>query len=288
MAFIEVKNVSFGYGHKTPFEVQALNNVSFSVEKGECICVIGHTGSGKSTLMQMLNALIKPEAGEIFIDGKNINKDKKSVSAARFQVGLCFQYPEYQLFGETCFEDIAFGPRNMGLDEEEVKRRVLQAADIVHFKPEKLDASPFDLSGGQKRRCAIAGVMAMLPPVLILDEPTAGLDPAGRESVLRMILRYREQTGATVLLVTHSMEIAAQMGDRILVLNKGSVAYYGKPKEIFSHAEELIDMGLNVPSFTKIMIALRKLGLPTEDVFTVESAALQIANILKGAAVNDT
>ena len=282
MAFIEVKNVSFGYGHKTPFEVQALKDVSFTVEKGECISVIGHTGSGKSTLMQMLNALIKPEAGEIIIDGKNINADKKSISAARFTVGLCFQYPEYQLFGETCFEDIAFGPRNMGLDEEEVKRRVYQAAGFVHLKEEKLNASPFDLSGGQKRRCAIAGVMAMLPPVLILDEPTAGLDPAGRESVLRMIGRYRAQTGATVILVTHSMEIAAQTSDRILVLNKGSVAYFGTPKEIFSHAQDLIDMGLSVPSFTKIMIALRELGYPVEDVYTVEAAASQIKKLIKG------
>ena len=282
MAFIEVKNVSFGYGHKTPFEVQALNNVSFSVEKGECISVIGHTGSGKSTLMQMLNALIKPEAGEILINGKNINADKKSVSAARFKVGLCFQYPEYQLFGETCFEDIAFGPRNMGLNEEEVKKRVLQAAGFVHLKTEKLNVSPFDLSGGQKRRCAIAGVMAMLPEVLILDEPTAGLDPSGRESVLRMIERYREHTGATVILVTHSMEIAAQMSNRILVLNKGEIAYYGTPQEIFSHGNELISMGLNVPSFTKIMIALRRLGYNVQDVYTVEEAAKQIGALIRG------
>ena len=282
MAFIEVKNVSFGYGHKTPFEVQALSNVSFSVEKGECISVIGHTGSGKSTLMQMLNALIKPEAGEILIDGKNINADKKSVSAARFTVGLCFQYPEYQLFGETCFEDIAFGPRNMGLSEEEVKKRVLQAAGFVHLKTDKLNVSPFDLSGGQKRRCAIAGVMAMLPTVLILDEPTAGLDPSGRESVLRMINRYREQTGATVILVTHSMEIAAQMSDRILVLNKGEVACFGTPQEIFSYGTELIGMGLNVPSFTKIMIALRELGYDVPDVYTVEAAAKQIGKLIRG------
>ena len=282
MAFIEVKNVSFGYGHKTPFEVQALKDVSFSVEKGECIGVIGHTGSGKSTLMQMLNALIKPETGEILINGKNINADKKSISAARFTVGLCFQYPEYQLFGETCYEDIAFGPRNMGLDEEEVKRRVYQAAGFVHLKQEKLQVSPFDLSGGQKRRCAIAGVMAMLPEVLILDEPTAGLDPAGRESVLRMICRYREKTGATVLLVTHSMEIAAQLSDRILVLNHGSVAYFAAPQEIFSHAEDLVAMGLNVPSFTKIMIALRTRGCSVRDVYTVEAAALEIKKLIEG------
>ena len=282
MACIEVKNVSFTYGHKTPFEVQALNDVSFSIEKGEIVSVIGHTGSGKSTLMQMLNALIKPEHGEIFVNGRNINADKKSVSYARFTVGLCFQYPEYQLFGETCFEDIAFGPRNMGLSEAEVKGRVLQAASFVHLKTEKLQVSPFDLSGGQKRRCAIAGVMAMLPEVLILDEPTAGLDPAGRASVLRMIQRYKQQTGATVILVTHSMEIAAAMSDRILVLNKGTLAYFGTPQEIFSHGEELIAMGLNVPSFTKIIVELKKRGFPLEEVYTVEDAAEQIALMLKG------
>ena len=284
MSFIEIKNVSFGYGHKTPFEVQALKNVSFSIEKGECVGVIGHTGSGKSTLMQMLNALIRPEEGEILLNGKNINADKKSISEARFRVGLCFQYPEYQLFGETCFEDIAFGPRNMGLDEEEVRRRVLLAAEFVKLKESKLDVSPFDLSGGQKRRCAIAGVMAMLPEVLILDEPTAGLDPAGRESVLGMIMNYRVQTGATVLLVTHSMEIAASVSDHILVLKKGTVAYYGTPAEIFSHGEELIEMGLNVPSFTKIILSLRKLGYPVEEVYTVEAAAAQLSKLLKGGA----
>lgn len=282
MSFIDVKNVSFGYGHKTPFEVQALNNVSFSVEEGECISVIGHTGSGKSTLMQMLNALLKPESGSIVINGVNINENKKTVSATRFTVGLCFQYPEYQLFGETCFEDIAFGPRNMGLTEQVVKERVLQAAEFVHLHPDKLDVSPFDLSGGQKRRCAIAGVMAMLPKVLIMDEPTAGLDPAGRASVLRMIRRYREQTGATVILVTHSMEIAAEMSDRILVMNKGAVAFYGTPEEIFSHGEELISMGLNVPSFTKIILALQKSGYPVREVYTVEAAAEQIGRLLKG------
>ena len=282
MAFIEIQNVSFGYGHKTPFEVQALKVVSFSVEKGECISVIGHTGSGKSTLMQMMNALIKPEAGRILLEGSDINSNKKTVSAARFRVGLCFQYPEYQLFGETCFEDIAFGPKNMGLSEEEIKRRVLQAVDFVHLKHEKLESSPFDLSGGQKRRCAIAGVMAMLPDVLIMDEPTAGLDPSGRESVLRMIKRYREETGATVILVTHSMEIAAAMSDRILVLNKGEVAFYGTADEVFSHSDELVRMGLSVPSFTKIILSLKAKGYDVEEAYTLEAAAKQIVRLLKG------
>ena len=286
MSFIEIKNVSFGYGHKTPFEVQALSDVSLSIEKGEFISVIGHTGSGKSTLMQMLNGLIKPESGEIWLDGKNINANKKNISEARFRVGLCFQYPEYQLFGETCFEDIAFGPRNMGLNEEEVKERVMQAISFVRLKPEKLQKSPFDLSGGQKRRCAIAGVMAMMPDVLILDEPTAGLDPAGRESILGMIGNYHKKTGATVIHVTHSMEIAASMSERILVLNHGTVAYFGSPKEIFSHGEELIAMGLNVPSFTKIILELKKRGFDTEEVYTVEAAADQIALLLGGGTVS--
>jgi energy-coupling factor transport system ATP-binding protein len=282
MSFIEIKNVSFGYGHKTPFEVQALSDVSLSIEKGEFISVIGHTGSGKSTLMQMLNGLIKPESGEIWLDGKNINANKKNISEARFRVGLCFQYPEYQLFGETCYEDIAFGPRNMGLSEEEVKNRVMQAISFVRLKPEKLQKSPFDLSGGQKRRCAIAGVMAMLPDVLILDEPTAGLDPAGREAILGMIGNYHKQTGATVIHVTHSMEIAAAMSERILVLNHGTVSYFGTPKEIFSHGEELVAMGLNVPAFTKIILELKKHGFHPEEVYTVEAAADQIASLLGG------
>ena len=284
MAFIEAKNITFGYSHCTPFEVRALNDVSFSVEKGECVSVIGHTGSGKSTLMQMLNGLIRPETGEVLLDGKNINENKKTVSQARFRVGLCFQYPEYQLFGETCYEDIAFGPRNMGLDEAEVKRRVELAAGFVHLKKEKLQVSPFDLSGGQKRRCAIAGVMAMLPEAIILDEPTAGLDPAGRESVLRMIRRYREETGATVLLVTHSMEIAAAVSDRILVLKNGAVAYYGTPEEIFSHGEELIEMGLNVPSFTKILLKLKAAGYPVREAYTLDAAAAEIKALLEGGA----
>ena len=285
MSFIEIRNVSFGYGHKTPFEVQALKDVSFVVEKGEFISVIGHTGSGKSTLMQMMNGLIKPEQGEIILDGKNINQNKKNIGEARFKVGLCFQYPEYQLFGETCFEDIAFGPRNMGLAEDEVKERVLRAISFVRLRKEYLEKSPFDLSGGQKRRCAIAGVMAMFPEVLILDEPTAGLDPAGRASILEMIADYRKQTGATVFLVTHSMEIAAQMSDRILVMNQGGVAFLGTPKEIFSHGEALVGMGLNVPSFTKIILELKNRGFQPDEVYTVEAAAEQIASILRGGAV---
>ena len=194
MSLIEVKNISFGYSHGTPFEITALDNVSFSVEKGELLCVIGHTGSGKSTLMQLLNALLKPESGEILLDGVNINANKINVRETRFKVGLCFQYPEYQLFEETCAKDIAFGPRNMGLSEEEIRKRIIEAADLAGLDRALLDSSPFELSGGQKRRCAIAGVMSMCPEVLILDEPTAGLDPQGRDSLLSMITDYRKKT----------------------------------------------------------------------------------------------
>ena len=282
MAVLEVKNISFGYSHGTPFEITALKNVSFSLEKGELVGVIGHTGSGKSTLMQMLNSLLKPESGEILLDGKNINADKKSVKEARHKVGLCFQYPEYQLFEETSFKDIAFGPKNMGLNEDEIRNRVYTAAQIVGLSKELLDKSPFDLSGGQKRRCAIAGVIAMLPEVLILDEPTAGLDPVGRSDVLKMIDNYRRQTGATVIIVTHSMDIVAQIADRILVMNKGELAFNGSVSEIFTHAHELVEMGLDVPVATKIMLALRKRGIRiSSDIYTLEDAAKELCAFLE-------
>ena len=285
MSLLEVKNLSFGYGKNTPFSVQALKNISFRVEEGELVSVIGHTGSGKSTLMQMLNALLTPDEGEVLLNGKNIHADKRSVYEARFLVGLCFQYPEYQLFGETCEQDIAFGPKNMGLDDAEISRRVRSSAAHVGLDESLLKASPFDLSGGQKRRCAIAGVMAMQPKILILDEPTAGLDPAGRRSVLELILRYRENTGSTVILVTHSMEIAAAVSDRILVLNRGELAYFDTPAGIFRHAEELIAMGLNVPSFARVISALRAEGLPVDDAYTLDAAADAIcASLTKGGA----
>lgn len=281
MSLLEVKNVSFGYSHHTPFEIRALRDVSFSVEKGELVSVIGHTGSGKSTLMQLLNALIAPESGEVLLDGVNINENKATAYAAKFRVGLCFQYPEYQLFGETCEQDIAFGPKNMGLEEEKIRARVKEAAGFVGLEEHLLSESPFDLSGGQKRRCAIAGVMAMRPEILIMDEPTAGLDPAGRKDVLDLILHYRAKTGATVIIVTHSMEIAAAVSDRILVLNKGELVFNSTPAEIFSHYEELVSMGLNVPSFTKIIFALRRAGCDVADAYTVDDAADAIARLLE-------
>lgn len=283
MSIVEVRNVSFGYSHGTPFEIKALDNVSFSVEKGELIGVIGHTGSGKSTLMQMLNGLLKPDSGTVLIDGKDIHADKKSVREARFKVGLCFQYPEYQLFEETCAKDIAFGPKNMGLDEQEIKKRVLQASKFVGLPAELLDKSPFDISGGQKRRCAIAGVMAMFPDVLILDEPIAGLDPKGRNDVYAMIENYRRSTGATVMIVTHSMEDIALMADRILVMNKGSVFSFASVADTFRCADDLISMGLDVPVAAKIVSALKSSGLDLPDgVYTPDDAVRVLTSYAKG------
>ncbi len=283
MVILEVKNVSYGYSHGTPFEITALNNISFTVEKGQLVGIIGHTGSGKSTLIKMLNSLLKPESGTVLLHGKDINADKASIKEARSKVGLCFQYPEYQLFEETCAKDIAFGPKNMGLGKEEIKERVLKAADFVGLPRELLNKSPFDLSGGQKRRCAIAGVMAMFPEVLILDEPTAGLDPKGRKELSEMIDNYRKSTGATVIIVSHSMDDVARNADKILVLNKGELAMEGNVKEVFSFADKLIEMGLTVPVSTSIINRLReKLPLLPADVFTVEDAVRVLTDCYKG------
>ncbi len=281
MSFLEVRNVSYSYSKGTPFEISALRNCSFSVEKGEYIGIIGHTGSGKSTLMQMLNALQIPDSGSVLLDGKDINADKKTARETRFRVGLCFQYPEYQLFEETVRKDIAFGPTNMGLSPEEVEKHVKEAAQIVGLPDELLDKSPFDLSGGEKRRAAIAGVMAMKPEVLILDEPAAGLDPIGRKVIMEMIEKYRAATGATVLLVSHSMETVAAAADRILVLNKGSVAMDGNVQSVFSRADELIEMGLDVPAVTRIAVRLKKMGYPVDaGVYSVDEAVKMLAAVL--------
>jgi len=282
MSVIEVRNLSYGYSQGTPFEIKALDNVSFSVEKGELIGVIGHTGSGKSTLMQMLNALLKPDSGSVLLNGCDINTDKETIKNARFHVGLCFQYPEYQLFEETCAKDIAFGPKNMGLETDEIKKRIIEAADIVGLDRKLLNKSPFDLSGGQKRRCAIAGVIAMFPEVLILDEPAAGLDPKGKEAVYKMIENYRNQTGSTVLVVSHNMEDVARLADRVLVLNKGKIAYFGTPEEIFSHSQELVDMGLNIPQTTRVLLEIQKF-MPdiNTSFYTVEDVSAELIRILR-------
>ena len=282
---LEVSNLNYIYSVGTPFEHKALDNISFSVERGEFIGIIGHTGSGKSTLMQQLNGLLKPTSGQVLLDGEDIWSDKKLTRQARFRVGLVFQYPEYQLFEETVYRDIAFGPKNMGLDEKEVDRRVREAAGFVGLTPEQLEVSPFDLSGGQKRRVAIAGVIAMEPEVLILDEPTAGLDPVGRAEILGNIETYRRARNATIMMVSHSMEDVARLTDRLLVMNGSKLAMDAAPAEVFSHAEELVQMGLNIPQVTQVFLNLKKLGLDVANVYTIEQAVAEIKR-LRGGAVN--
>lgn len=282
---LQVKNLNHIYSIGTPFEHQALKDVSFQVERGEFIGVIGHTGSGKSTLMQQLNGLLKPTSGQVLLDGKDIWSDKKLTRQARFRVGLVFQYPEYQLFEETVYKDIAFGPRNMGLSKEEIDRRVREAADFVGITEEQLNVSPFDLSGGQKRRVAIAGVIAMEPEVLILDEPTAGLDPEGRAEILGNIDRYRKEMNATIMMVSHSMEDVARMTDRLLVLCGSRIAMDGAPSEVFTRAEELVEMGLNIPQVTQVFLGLKKMGVDVQNVYTIDQA-VEALKRLKGGVSN--
>jgi len=279
---LQVQNLQHVYSAGTPFEHVALNNVSFSVERGEFIGIIGHTGSGKSTLMQHLNGLLKPTSGKILLDGQDIWADKKLTRQCRFRVGLVFQYPEYQLFEETVYKDIAFGPKNMGLDEKEIDRRVREAASFVGLTEEQLEVSPFDLSGGQKRRVAIAGVIAMEPEVLILDEPTAGLDPSGREDILANIEAYRKAKNATIMMVSHSMNDVARLTDRLLVMCNAELAMDGTPDEVFCHAQELMDMGLDIPALTRVFMQLQKLGLDVKSVYTVEQAVDVLRQLKEG------
>ena len=281
---LQVENLQYVYSAGTPFEHKALDQVSFSVERGEFIGIIGHTGSGKSTLMQQLNGLLKPTSGKVILDGKDIWTDKATTRQARFRVGLVFQYPEYQLFEETVYKDIAFGPKNMGLSAEEVDRRVREAAGFVGLTEEQLNVSPFDLSGGQKRRVAIAGVIAMEPEVLILDEPTAGLDPVGREDILSNIQAYRKAKNATIMMVSHSMSDVARLTERLLVMNNSKLAMDGTPEQVFAHAEELLEMGLDIPPVTRVFLRLRELGLDVEPVFTLEQAASVLAGLKGGSA----
>ena len=279
---LEVKNLTYIYSAGTPFEHKALDDISFSVERGEFIGIIGHTGSGKSTLMQQLNGLLKPTSGTVLLDGQDIWSDKKLTRQARFRVGLVFQYPEYQLFEETVYKDIAFGPKNMGLSPEEVDRRVREAAGFVGLTGQQLEVSPFDLSGGQKRRVAIAGVIAMEPEVLILDEPTAGLDPVGRSEILGNIQSYRKAKNATIMMVSHSMEDVARLTDRLLVMNGSKLAMDAPPAQVFTHAEELTQMGLNIPQVTQVFLELKKLGLDVKNVYTIEQAAAEIRRLKGG------
>ena len=279
---LEVKNLTYIYSAGTPFEHKALDDISFSVERGEFIGIIGHTGSGKSTLMKQLNGLLKPTSGTVLLDGQDIWSDKKLTRQARFRVGLVFQYPEYQLFEETVYKDIAFGPKNMGLSPEEIDRRVREAAGFVGLTEQQLEVSPFDLSGGQKRRVAIAGVIAMEPEVLILDEPTAGLDPVGRSEILGNIQSYRKAKNATIMMVSHSMEDVARLTDRLLVMNGSKLAMDAPPAQVFTHAEELTQMGLNIPQVTQVFLELKKLGLDVKNVYTIEQAAAEIKRLKEG------
>lgn len=286
MPILETKNLSYVYSDGTPFRVTAINNVNISIEKGEFVGIIGHTGSGKSTLVQHLNGLLTPSSGEVLLDGKNINESKITRRQARFKVGLCFQYPEYQLFESTVYKDISFGPKNMGLSEDEIDNRVNKAADFVGLKPDMLNKSPFDLSGGEKRRVAIAGVMAMEPEILILDEPSAGLDPRGRDMIAEMISSYRKTTGSTVIIVSHSMEDVAKSADKVLVMNKSEVEMFGTVNEVFSKVERLADIGLNVPQLTQIFLNLKHNGMAVRtDIYTIKNAEVELLRLLREEGV---
>lgn len=285
MSILELKNICYTYGVGTPFEKKAVNDVSFSVNKGELIGIIGHTGSGKSTLVQMLNGLMKPTSGQVLLDGVDIWDKPKEIRKIRFKVGMVFQYPEYQLFEETVYKDISFGPFNKGLSQEEIDKEVRRAAKFTGIKDELLDKSPFDLSGGEKRRAAIAGVIAMDPDVLVLDEPTAGLDPMGRDVLLSQIVRYHKERQNTVLLVSHSMEDIARVADRIVVMNKSKLVMFDETQKVFARGDELEKIGLRIPQITKIMSQLRKRGVDVpEGILTVDSAVDYLLPYIKKEA----
>ena len=286
MAVLTCEKLNYRYSVGTPFETAALQDVSFSVEEGEIVGIIGHTGSGKSTLIQHLNGLIEPQSGKVYVDGADIwsKQNRKQIRRVRFQVGLCFQYPEYQIFEEDVYKEIAFGPKQMGLDSEEIRRRVFHSMELVGLSRDFAEHSPFDLSGGQKRRVAIASILAMEPKVLILDEPCAGLDPRGRDQILDLIRSYRDRTGATVLFVSHSMEDVANMTDRLLVLYGSHLVMDDAPANVFVHAQELVDMGLNIPRVTQIFLDLRKKGLDVPNVYTIEQAVDTLIRLKEGNA----
>ncbi len=287
MAYLVCENLKYLYSVGTPFETAAIDDVSFSANQGDLIGIIGHTGSGKSTLIQHLNGLLQPHEGKVFVDDKDIwsKENKGNIRQVRFAVGLCFQYPEYQIFEETVYKEIGFGPKQMGLDEKEIDRRIKQSAQFVGISMDLMDKSPFDLSGGQKRRVAIASIIAMEPKVLILDEPCAGLDPRGRDIILKLISDYQQKMGNTVILVSHSMEDVAKICQRVLVMNKGKLAMYGTVDEVYSHADELKGMGLNVPEITDIFLKLKAKGVDCKtNIYTVEQGVAEINRLLAGGA----
>ena len=287
MSHLETKNLTYVYGEGTPFKITALDNVNIDIPKGEFVAIIGHTGSGKSTLVQHLNGLLKPTDGTILLDGENIWKSKSKIFDTRFRVGLCFQYPEYQLFEETVYKDIAFGPTNMGLSKAEIDERVRNAAKYVGIPDEMLGKSPFDLSGGEKRRVAIAGVISMEPEILILDEPTSGLDPMGREHILSLIKNYREKTGKTVIIVSHSMDDVARFATKVIVMNSSKVEMSGTVDEVFERATRLREIGLSVPQITEIFIKLREKGYDvSEKIYTVEQGYLELKKLFEGRGIS--
>jgi energy-coupling factor transport system ATP-binding protein len=275
LAVLVTENLNYLYSVGTPFETSAIRDINFSVNKGEIVGVIGHTGSGKSTLIQHLNGLLEPHKGKVFLNDKDIwdKKNRKQIRQVRFAVGLCFQYPEYQIFEETVFKEIAFGPKQMGLSDEEIKERVYQSMEFVGIKRKLENKSPFDLSGGQKRRVAIASIIAMKPQVLILDEPCAGLDPKGRDVILNLVREYQRQENNTVIFVSHSMEDVAKIANRVLVMNNGSVAMFGTVDDVYSHGSELKNMGLNVPEITDVFLKLNSMGVPCNtNIYTIDQA----------------
>lgn len=287
MSILEVKNLTHTYDGNTPFFSDAVKDVSFSVEKGEIIGIIGHTGSGKSTLVQHLNGLLKPTSGEIILNGENIWKNSKNIRKIRSQVGLVFQYPEYQLFEDTVYKDIAFGPKNMGLSDNEIDFRIKEICELVGIKEEYLEKSPFDLSGGEKRRVAIAGVMAMQPEIIVFDEPVAGLDPKGRADVVKMIADYRKKYNATVFIISHNMEDMALIADKLIVMNKGELVLFDKTENVFKEYELLKTIGLNVPMVTQIFLILKEKGMNIPDnIFTVDTAVEYLLSIYKGGNSN--
>lgn len=282
MGILKTENLTYVYGEGTPFRKVALDSINLDIEEGEMVGIIGHTGSGKSTLIQHFNGLLKPTSGKVFVDGEELFADKHRLRDIRFKVGLVFQYPEYQLFEETVYKDISFGPKNMGLSDDEIDRRVKETARLVGLKPEVLNKSPFELSGGQKRRVAIAGVMAMEPKVLILDEPTAGLDPHGRDRILGLIKEYHKEKGNTVMLVSHSMEDVAKTVSKILVMGESNVIMYDTPEKVFAKAKELTDMGLTVPQITRVFVRLKEMGIPFDDeVYSVDYAKKLILKLME-------
>lgn len=282
MSILKTENLNYVYSENTPFEMAALKNVNIEIEQGDFVGIIGHTGSGKSTLVQHFNGLVKPTSGKVYFNGEDIWADEKKINDLRFKVGLVFQYPEYQLFDATVESDIAFGPRNMGLSEEEIKIRVEMAAHYVGLSKDLLQKSPFDLSGGQKRRAALAGVLAMQPQVLILDEPTAGLDPIGRDTILDRISEFRKQSNTTILLVSHSMEDVAKVANKVLVMNNGEAVMFDTVENVYSHGDELHEMGLNIPHITKVVMGLRKKGIDIpKGIYTVDKAYEALIDLFK-------